>query len=353
MQETVFVAMSGGVDSSAAAFLLLEEGYKVCGITMKHWSGGTSAVEDASKVAAFLGIPHYVCDIQDIFQRNVIDYFCREYLVGRTPNPCVICNKKIKFGALFQRARELGADYLATGHYVRVAYDDQRRRWVLKKGVDKKKDQSYVLYTLSQNTLPYLKFPLGNYQKNEVRQIIARAGLPVAGKKESQEICFIPDHDYRRFLLKSAPQTAEPGVIYDIQGNPVGEHRGVAFYTIGQRRGLGLALGYPAYVIEIDPVRNALVVGKREDLLVSGLIASDVNLIALDSLLEPYPAQVKIRYTFSPAEAVISPGEKGEIIVMFSQKQKAVTPGQAVVFYQDDLVLGGGIIDRRIQGALC
>lgn len=352
MRETVFVAMSGGVDSSAAAFLLLEKGYNVCGITMNLWSGelsGPSAVEDAREVAGLLGIPHYICDLHDVFQKNVIDYFCREYLVGRTPNPCVVCNKTIKFRALFNRACELGADYLATGHYVRVNYDGERRRWVLKKGIDTKKDQSYVLYTLSQDILPYLKFPLGDYRKDEVRQITARAGLPVAGKKESQEICFIPDNDYHRFLLKSVPQAAESGIIYDLRGNPVGKHRGVAFYTIGQRHGLGLALGYPAYVVEIDHVRNALVVGKREDLMAPGLIAKDVNFIALESLLEPNPAKVKIRYASSPAEAVISPGKDGEIIVRFSQPQKAVTPGQAVVFYQDDLVLGGGIIDRRIR----
>jgi tRNA-specific 2-thiouridylase len=352
MSKTVFVAMSGGVDSSAAAFLLLEEGYNVCGITMKLMSGelsGSSAVEDARRAAGLLGIPHYVCDLQSVFQENVIDYFCREYLAGRTPNPCVVCNRKIKFRALFDCARKLGADYLATGHYVRVNYDCMRRRWVLKKGIDSQKDQSYVLYTLQQDTLPYLKFPLGEYRKDEVRSIIKRAGLPFAGKKDSQEICFIPDNDYRRFLLKSVPQAAEPGIIYDVQGKPIGEHRGVANYTIGQRRGLGLALGYPAYVVEIDPVGNTLVVGNREDLMVPGLTARDVNLIALESLLEPYPAQVKIRYASSPAEAVLSPGEEGEIIVRFSQPQKAVTPGQAVVFYEDDLVLGGGIIHRPIR----
>lgn len=352
MRKKVFVAMSGGVDSSAAAFLLLEMGYNVCGITMKLLPGELSdstAVKDAQEAAKLLGIPHYICDLQDVFQRNVIDYFCQEYMTGRTPNPCIICNQTIKFRALFDYTRTLGADYLATGHYVRVNYDDQRRRWVLKKGIDAKKDQSYVLFTLQQDILPYLKFPLGEYRKDEVRQTTARAGFQFAGKKESQEICFIPDDDYCRFLLESSPQAAEPGIIYDLQGNPIGEHRGVAFYTIGQRRGLGIALGYPAYVVEIDPVGNALVVGKREDLMAHGLTARDVNLIAVESLQKPIPAKVKIRYAASPAEAEISPGEEGEIIVRFSQPQKAVTPGQAVVFYEDDLVLGGGIIHKPIR----
>lgn len=365
MYETVFVAMSGGVDSSAAAVLLLEKGYHVCGITMKHWPGElpglsavdqvspcpavcSSAVDDARQVAGSLGIPHYVCDLQETFQRNVVNYFCSEYFAGRTPNPCVVCNRAIKFGALFDAARKLGADYLATGHYARVAYDQQRRRWVLKKGLDQHKDQSYVLYTLSQEILPYLLFPLGNYRKEEIRQIAVDAGLVVAGSKESQEICFIPDDDYRGFLMNNAQQTAERGIIYDQEGNPVGEHQGVAFYTIGQRRGLGLALGYPAYVVEIDPLRNALVVGNAQDLLASGLIASDVNFIAIQSLQEPLQAQVKIRYNAAPVDAVISPGEGKEIVVRFVQPQKAVTPGQAVVFYQDELVLGGGFIDRSI-----
>lgn len=352
MRKTVFVAMSGGVDSTAAAYLLLEKGYNVCGITMKLMSAepeGSSAVKEARKAAGLLGIPHYICDLEGVFRKNVINYFCLEYLAGRTPNPCVVCNRTIKFRALFDRVRQMGADYLATGHYARVNYDDMRGRWVLRKGIDAQKDQSYVLYNLGQGTLPYLKFPLGEYRKDEVRCIIVRAGLPFAGKKESQEVCFIPDNDYCRFLLENTPQAAKPGIIYDVQGKPVGEHRGVAFYTIGQRRGLGLALGYPVYVMQIDPVSNALVVGKCQDLMAAGLVARDVNLIALESMTAPYPAQVKIRYASSPAEAVISPGEEGELMVRFSQPQKAVTPGQAVVFYEDDLVLGGGIIHRPIR----
>ena len=349
----VFVAMSGGVDSSTAAYLLKKEGYDVSGITMVVGPCEDNAscqgclppaVEDARKVARQLGIPHYTCDFRDVFEKNVINYFCREYLEGRTPNPCVICNKTIKFQVLLQKALSLGAEYLATGHYVRVSYDEGRGRWLLKRGLDLSKDQSYVLYNLRQEQLPLLKFPLGVYRKQEVREIAVHAGLPVAEKEESQEICFIPGNDYRSFLTERFPKAAQPGIIYDTKGKPVGKHRGVAFYTIGQRHGLNLALGYPAYVVKLDPVRNAVIVGKRDELLSGGLVAGDVNFIAIESLDRPYPAQVKIRYNSKAVPAVISPAEDGEVRVEFLQPQRAVTPGQAVVFYEDDIVLGGGII---------
>jgi tRNA-specific 2-thiouridylase len=360
VQETVFVAMSGGVDSSVVAYLLKEKGYRVIGVTMQVWPSGLdahsdsaccslSAIEDAQRVAELIGIPHYVWDFQDVFKENVIDYFCQEYLSGRTPNPCIACNRAIKFQALLDRARALGADYLATGHYVRLLYDQHRRRWILKKGRDKDKDQSYVLYMLGQGQLPYLQFPLGNYFKSEVRQLAVQAGLPVAEKEESQEICFIPDDDYRCFLKERLPQAAKPGPIYDLEGNIVGRHRGFAFYTIGQRRGLGLALGYPAYVVEIDSSRNAIIIGKKDDLDAHGLLAEQVNFIPFDSLAEPQTAEVKIRYASSPTPAVISPAGNGKIMVQFSFPQKAVTPGQSVVFYQGDLLLGGGIITCKLS----
>ncbi len=349
MAKKVFVAMSGGVDSSAVAYLLLKEGYEVCGITMQLIPGEASVMNDAREVAKLLGIPHYLCDLEDIFQEEVLDYFCQEYLAGRTPNPCIVCNRAIKFGALWKSARALGADYLATGHYVRVNYDDLLRRWVLRKGLDSGKDQSYVLYNLTQDILPYLKFPLGGYQKEDVRKVIEDAGLPIAGKKESQEICFIPDDDYRGFLKRNVPQMTRSGVIHDVEGKPVGEHPGVANFTIGQRRGLGLSLGYPAYVLEIDPVKNILVVGKKEDLIAKGLIAKDLNWIALKSLDKPSQARVKIRYSSTPAEAILIPQRDGDVKVEFSHPQKAVTPGQSAVFYNEDLVLGGGVIHKAIR----
>ncbi|AFV11932.1 tRNA (5-methylaminomethyl-2-thiouridylate) -methyltransferase TrmU [Thermacetogenium phaeum DSM 12270] len=360
MQETVFVAMSGGVDSSVTAYLLKEQGYRVIGITMQVWPSGVTdpdyggccslaAVEDARRVCEVIGIPHYVWNFQDVFEQGVIDYFCREYLGGRTPNPCIACNREIKFHVLLNRVRALGADFLATGHYVRTMYDERLGRWLLKKGRDEKKDQSYVLYMLRQDQLPYLKFPLGDYLKSEVRQLASRAGLPVAEKQESQEICFIPDNDYRSFLEQRLPQAAVPGPIYDVHGNLVGKHQGLAFYTIGQRHGLGLALGYPAYVVEIDPSRNALVVGEKSHLEANGLVAEKVNFIPFDTLQEERTAEVKIRYTSAPAPAVILPGRApNEVTVRFSVPQRAVTPGQSAVFYKDDLVLGGGIISRKL-----
>ncbi|NPV28450.1 MAG: tRNA 2-thiouridine(34) synthase MnmA [Firmicutes bacterium] len=355
VQKTVFVAMSGGVDSSVAAFLLKQKGYRVIGITMQIWPAGEdpeyggccslAAVEDARRVAAILEIPHYVWNFADIFEKKVIDYFCREYLSGRTPNPCLACNREIKFKALLGRVRALGADFLATGHYARIEYSSERGRWILRRGLDPRKDQSYVLYMLEQDQMPHLLFPLGTCTKEEVRRIAGSSGLPVAAKKESQEICFVPDGDYRRFLKERVPGI-KPGPIYDLKGNLVGYHEGLAFYTIGQRRGLGLALGYPAYVVEIDFPRNALIVGRKEDLKASGLVAEDANFIAIESLEAPREAEVKIRYTSPPVPAVISPGKNGTVEVRFAQPQKAVTPGQAAVFYEGDLVLGGGVIAR-------
>ncbi|MDH7578024.1 MAG: tRNA 2-thiouridine(34) synthase MnmA [Bacillota bacterium] len=358
VQKTVFVAMSGGVDSSVAAYLLKKKGYRVIGITLQVRPTGEdpdyggccalTAVEDARRVAEILEIPHYVWNFQDIFEEKVIEYFCEEYLTGRTPNPCLACNREIKFKALLNRVRALGADFLATGHYARIEYSVENGRWILRRGLDPKKDQSYVLYMLEQDQMPYLLFPLGVRTKDEVRRIASSAGLPIAAKKESQEICFIPDYDYRRFL-KERVRGIKPGPVYDLEGNLVGRHEGLAFYTIGQRRGLGLALGYPAYVIELDFSRNALIIGKKEDLNASGLVAESVNYIAFASLRASREAEVKIRYRAPLVSAVISPGKNGTVEVRFAKPQKAVTPGQAVVFYGGDLVLGGGIIARKIN----
>jgi len=347
VQKTVFVALSGGVDSSVAAYLLQQEGYHLVGVTLKIPGYNP---EDAFRVSEKLGIPHYLWDPAELFEKKVISYFCKEYLSGRTPNPCVVCNYYIKFGFMLKKALSSGASYLATGHYARVEYCQERGRWLLKKGIDDKRDQSYFLFMLRQEQMPHILFPLGSKTKSEVRQIAREAGLPVAERSESREICFIPDNDYRGFLIAREPDAVKPGPIYDLEGNIVGEHKGLAFYTIGQRRGLGLSLGYPAYVVDLDYKRNALIVGRSDQVFAEGLIAEEVNFIALEKLTESIEADVKIRYTTPSVPASIHPLEgDSQVEVRFLSPQKAVTPGQAVVFYDGDLVLGGGFIAKRLK----
>lgn len=358
MMKTVFVAMSGGVDSSVTAYLLKEQGYNVVGITMNLWThhedidyGGCcslSAVEDARRVSETLKIPHYVWNFEKIFEEQVVSYFCQEYFSGRTPNPCIVCNREIKFGLLLHRVRSIGADYLATGHYAIIDYTFEEKRWLLRRGIDPKKDQSYFLYVIKQSQLPYLLFPLGRYRKDEVRRIAYSAGLPVAEKKESQEICFIQG-DYRSFLEERSGDNNRLGPVFDKNGNFLGEHRGLGNYTIGQRRGLGLSIGYPAYVIDIDRERNALIVGEEKDLYAKGLVAEGINYVSVGNLDRPMELFVKIRYTAEPVRAVVYPGADNTAEVRFLVPQKAVTPGQAVVFYDDDVVLGGGIISRKLN----
>ena len=348
--KKVVVAMSGGVDSSVTAVLLKEEGFKVIGITMqiwersKDWGGccGLGSIEDAKKVANKLGIPHYVLNFRDIFREKVIANFCEEYREGRTPNPCIRCNQYIKFDALLKKAEELGADYIATGHYARIEYDSRRKRYLFMKGVDQRKDQSYVLYVMTQEQLKRTLLPLGNLTKDRVRQIAKEKDLPVATKPESQEICFIPDNNYGEFLREYIPE-GKSGPIVNKEGKVIGEHQGIIFYTIGQRKGIGIAAKEALYVIAIDKENNTIVVGKEKDVYGNELIASDINFIN-EKLKEPIRVEAKIRSLHQASSATVIPLNESKVQVKFDQPQWAITPGQAVVFYDGDIVIGGGTI---------
>ena len=352
----VVVAMSGGVDSSVAVALLKEEGYQVIGVTMQIWPSsrygdrfggccGTGAVEDAKKVAYRLGIPHYVMNFRDIFAQKVIANFCQEYRLGRTPNPCIRCNQYIKFDALRERAKELGADFIATGHHARIEKDETNGTYLLKKGVDQGKDQSYFIYPVTQEQLSHILFPIVNLTKEEVRKIAKELKLPVAAKPESQDICFIPDDNYAEFLKDYIPQAAEPGPILNEHGDILGSHQGILFYTIGQRKGLGISAKEPIYVIAIEPERNAVIVGSKEKALGDELIASGLNWIAINGLTQPITAKTKIRYRHPEAEVTIMPLGNDRVHVKFKKPQLAITPGQAIVFYDGDIVIGGGTIE--------
>jgi tRNA-specific 2-thiouridylase len=345
----IVVAMSGGIDSSLAAALLKEEGHDIIGITLQMLPSGrhgSQAETDAKHVARRLGIPHYLLDFRDIFARQVIDDFCREYRRGRTPNPCIRCNRYIKFGALWDRAREMGADYITTGHHARVEQDEATGTYLLKKGIDIQKDQSYFLCQLTREQLSHAMFPIGNLTKEKVRKIADKMNLPVADKPESQEICFIPDDDYAEFLKGYMPQAARPGPIINETGNTLGEHRGILSYTIGQRRGLGVAASEPLYVTAIEPERNAVVVGTKEQTYRRELVASTLNWIA-DKPGFPIRVKARVRYRHPEAEALVNTMDDGSVLVKFDEPQMAITPGQAVVFYDGDTVLGGGTINSR------
>lgn len=335
----VAVALSGGVDSAAAAILLQEEGHDVFGVTMRVTE---TWVAEAATVAAALGIEHYVFDLRAEFKAAVIEPFVAAYLSGRTPNPCVTCNPRVKFGLLLRRAVELGAAFFATGHYARVWRDAGTGRYLLARGVDRKKDQSYFLYALNQEQLRYLLFPLGTKTKEEARALVRARGLRVAAR-ESQEICFLPEDDYRAFLRQVAGEP-RAGPIVDLQGNVIGRHRGLPYYTVGQRRGLGVAAGYPLYVLALDPARNALVVGPEEFLYRDECLVGDVNLILFAALTESLPVTVKVRRGAREKPAVIEPAGENRVRVRFTVPERAITPGQAAVFYRENLVVGGGTI---------
>lgn len=343
------VAMSGGVDSSVAAALLKQEGHEVIGITMKLTDGGNNqnAVEDACKVAQKLGILHHVIDLRDIFSRVIITDFCREYSLGNTPNPCVLCNRYIKFGVLWERAKEIGAAFLATGHYARVEQDKVTGKYLLKKGKDQNKDQSYFLYLLKQEQLSHTLFPIGDLTKETVRQIASELKLPVAARPESQEICFIPGTDYIGFLKDHTRTLPPAGPILDVKGNVLGQHEGIAFFTIGQRKGLGINAAEPLYVTAIEPERNAVIVGTKEQTYTDELAADNLNWIATSMPENTVNSKASIRYRHPEAEAVVSPRDENTVYVKFAEPQMAITPGQSVVFYDGDMVIGGGTIIRQ------
>jgi tRNA-specific 2-thiouridylase len=343
LKKKVVVAMSGGVDSSLAAALLKEEGYDVLGITIHHYDGNES-LESAEQAVQNLKITWHVLDFTKEFESIVIEYFRQEYLAGRTPNPCVICNLKIKFGLLLEKAKSLGADYLATGHYAINEYNQKSKEFLLKKGVDESKDQSYFLYRLNQDILPYILFPLGKFKKNQTRELAKKYGLKNYKKAESQEICFIRDDNYRKFLSQHIQDTIKPGKFIDKEGKILGEHQGIPFYTIGQRKRLGVSLNKRMYVIEINPQQNVITLGDNEDLYKGKLLVEDLNFISDDKLSKSIKAEVKIRYNSKKSPAIISPYGENRVLINFEKPQRAITPGQSAVFYQEDVVIGGGII---------
>lgn len=349
--------MSGGVDSSTAAALLLREGYDVVGITMKLWPQdcvsraedkccGPQAVSDARAVCHRLGIPFYLVDEAGAFQEEVIAYFAAEYQAGRTPNPCVMCNEKLKFGTLLKQARKLGGTHIATGHYARVEPDPATGRWRLLRGRDPRRDQSYFLFSLRQEQLAHTLFPLGGLLKQETREHAREARLKTAEKEESMEICFVPDNDYGRFLTTAGLVQPQAGEIVDLQGRVLGHHEGIALFTIGQRRGLRLAAPEPLYVIDLDPARNRVIVGPAGALNCARYTVERCNWIPFESPPGPIEVLAKIRYNHPGTPAIVTPLEGGRAGVELREPQRAITPGQASVFYAGDQVLGGGWITR-------
>jgi tRNA-uridine 2-sulfurtransferase len=348
----VVVAMSGGVDSSVAAALLKEQGYDVIGMMLRLWSEPgkedsnrcctPDSMGQARRVAAKLDIPFYVVDAKDVFHHTVVQYFLDGYARGETPNPCLICNRQIRWTFLLDHALALGAEFMATGHYVRIRKSEVR--FQLLRAIDRSKDQSYVLHVLNQEKLKHALFPVGDYPKPEIRQIAEKYGLPTASRKDSQDLCFLAGEDYRNFLQRNAAEMLRPGVIVTRDGRTLGEHTGLANYTIGQRKGLGVASTVPLYVLGKNAVTNTLVVGTQEELGSRELTARDVNWVGGEEPREPFRAEVKIRYTAKEAWAVVTPLHDGRVHVVFDTPQRDITAGQAAVFYQGDVMIGGGII---------
>ncbi len=355
--KKVIIGMSGGVDSSVAAALLKEQGYEVIGVTMRMWEESDeeeqrldaccslSAVDDARRVANKLGIDYYVMNFKDLFKEKVVEPFVKSYMEGRTPNPCIMCNKFLKFDALLKKASAMGIDYVATGHYAKIEYNEGTKRYELKRSATAKKDQTYVLYNFTQDKLEKTLMPNGNYTKEEIRNKARELGLLVANKPDSQEICFIPDNDYSKFIRGYTNSDIPCGDFVNSNGDVLGKHKGIINYTIGQRKGLGITFGKPMFVVDIDAKTNNIVLGNEKEVFSDVLIAKDVNFISIDKLTNPLKVTAKIRSTAKEADALLYPLEDGRVKVVFDNPQRAITRGQAVVFYNDDVVVGGGEIE--------